>query len=731
MAIPTITENLQYPPGVSAKDVAATVALRGNTTDVAPGAYVTRSGLSVGGRRRVRFDTPGALGQLKDENGNALTLHPNLDAGSNDAITTPVGSFYEYRVTFPGRPDWVRYLSIPDTAGPFRVDQVLVSSPATIPSQATSLGFTPTHPIAPSTVQTQAAIDRHSQLLLGTPCHDALREFWRAFWDLVVNGTPLVLGLGPGDSVTEGFNGSTSAKVTWPERVIYGLRVGLGFALGGIGHRHASPISYLTPRWTTGAGVPALNSIGLGLNSSFLPYGATQTLTTQASAIQLFYNRWNNATNSYLELVDSVAGVITGGGLDTNDGATAFPGRCNAFFSFDFGASANRTITIRCKADGVKTAGATFCNTNLLDNENAANGRVVGWNAGKFGSTSADHLFGFNTDALATANARLVIFALGLNETNATTMRTNLGLLKAQIDAQYVALARRPPSYAAVISWARGGALTRNIAANQPWVEGTWQFCEDNNIFPIETDSLIGDGSTDAAQLLTDGIHPSSLTHNGLGYFILNRLLAGAGIRLPPGTWETPAGGSVATDTIWDAVGDLAVGTGADTAARLAKGTQGQILTVDTSTATDLAWADGPWLVPVPYTAKPYATTGTWALYAAGALYLNAGQVYDSTPAINNYIAWKVHLAAGTWTFRFLFDKTAASGISTVSLGGSTIATVDAYNGSTTRNNESTTTGIVVAATGVYELKFLQASKNASSSNYGWYLNAMDFTRTA
>jgi hypothetical protein len=54
------------------------------------------------------------------------------------------------------------------------------------------------------------------------------------------------------------------------------------------------------------------------------------------------------------------------------------------------------------------------------------------------------------------------------------------------------------------------------------------------------------------------------------------------------GTWATPAGGgSVATDAIWDAVGDLAVGTGANTAARIAIGTNGQVLTVSGGTA---AW---------------------------------------------------------------------------------------------------------------------------------------------
>lgn len=51
-----------------------------------------------------------------------------------------------------------------------------------------------------------------------------------------------------------------------------------------------------------------------------------------------------------------------------------------------------------------------------------------------------------------------------------------------------------------------------------------------------------------------------------------------------------PGGGSgnVATDAIWDAAGDLAVGTGANTAARLAIGTEGQVLTVSSGA---VAWA--------------------------------------------------------------------------------------------------------------------------------------------
>jgi len=49
--------------------------------------------------------------------------------------------------------------------------------------------------------------------------------------------------------------------------------------------------------------------------------------------------------------------------------------------------------------------------------------------------------------------------------------------------------------------------------------------------------------------------------------------------------------GSVATDTIWDAAGDLAIGTGANTAAALTKGAAG---TVPTAGASTLAYAFPP-----------------------------------------------------------------------------------------------------------------------------------------
>ena len=58
-------------------------------------------------------------------------------------------------------------------------------------------------------------------------------------------------------------------------------------------------------------------------------------------------------------------------------------------------------------------------------------------------------------------------------------------------------------------------------------------------------------------------------------------------------SWTEITGGSgdVATDVIWDAKGDLPGGTGADTAARLAVGTNDQVLTAASGETTGMKWA--------------------------------------------------------------------------------------------------------------------------------------------
>jgi hypothetical protein len=60
---------------------------------------------------------------------------------------------------------------------------------------------------------------------------------------------------------------------------------------------------------------------------------------------------------------------------------------------------------------------------------------------------------------------------------------------------------------------------------------------------------------------------------------------------------EIGSGGDVATDAIWDAKGDLAVGTGADTAARLAVGSDGQAIGADSSRSSGIRWGAFPTIV--------------------------------------------------------------------------------------------------------------------------------------
>jgi hypothetical protein len=66
------------------------------------------------------------------------------------------------------------------------------------------------------------------------------------------------------------------------------------------------------------------------------------------------------------------------------------------------------------------------------------------------------------------------------------------------------------------------------------------------------------------------------------------------------GNWvnqESTSGSStegMATDVLWDAKGDLAVATGANTATKLTVGSNDQVLVADSSTATGLKWGDAP-----------------------------------------------------------------------------------------------------------------------------------------
>src|SRR3990167_5525813 len=100
-------------------------------------------------------------------------------------------------------------------------------------------------------------------------------------------------------------------------------------------------------------------------------------------------------------------------------------------------------------------------------------------------------------------------------------------------------------------------------------------------------------------------------------------------------------GGSVATDAIWDAKGDLAGGTGANTAAKLTVGANGRIPVAASGEATGIKWAGGLYfsrrvLATVPNTSETMAFNS--ATYVAPAV-LEFYHDWDFFPATHFLIS--------------------------------------------------------------------------------------------
>jgi tellurite resistance-related uncharacterized protein len=111
---------------------------------------------------------------------------------------------------------------------------------------------------------------------------------------------------------------------------------------------------------------------------------------------------------------------------------------------------------------------------------------------------------------------------------------------------------------------------TQGAGANPQWAAVSGNVATDA-IWDAAGDIAVGSGANTAAKL-TKGADGDVLS-----------VVAGAV------AWAAPAAaGSVATDAIWDAAGDLAVGSGANTAAKLTKGSDGDVLSV---VAGAVAWA--------------------------------------------------------------------------------------------------------------------------------------------
>jgi hypothetical protein len=200
---------------------------------------------------------------------------------------------------------------------------------------------------------------------------------------------------------------------------------------------------------------------------------------------------------------------------------------------------------------------------------------------------------------------------------------------------------------------------------------------------PTSTD-LVKDGAT-AIETLGDSIDASLVDLKG---GTTGQVLAKASGTDMDFTWATDASGIPAT--IFDAKGDIIAASAADTAARLAVGANGTVLTADSGETTGLIWA------------TPAAASQTWTLLNTGGTSLTGGTVTVSSisgkssimiqivgasqTSGNNAYQFRINTDSGS-NYEYFYNVWARAGSFTTEynyIGGSLTSTdcVLGYNGS-------------------------------------------------
>lgn len=118
--------------------------------------------------------------------------------------------------------------------------------------------------------------------------------------------------------------------------------------------------------------------------------------------------------------------------------------------------------------------------------------------------------------------------------------------------------------------------------------------------------------------------------------------------------------GSIATDAIWDAAGDLVQGTGANTSAKLSAGSTSQVLTSAGAAAANV-WAY-PRGYEIDYVEKTSATTINGTSEAtANIIVTSNATAFDGTACWFEFYSPQVATPAGVFLYIVLFDNTAST----------------------------------------------------------------------
>ena len=180
--------------------------------------------------------------------------------------------------------------------------------------------------------------------------------------------------------------------------------------------------------------------------------------------------------------------------------------------------------------------------------------------------------------------------------------------------------------------------------------------------------SVATDAIWDAAGDLAVGSGPDAAVRLARGTALQQIRVNAGGTNIE---YFTPSAGSgdVATDPIWDVKGDFAVGTGANTAIRLAVGTDGQGIYADAATATGVRW--GPSIIsPAQITADQnnYAPAG-WA--KASIVRISGDNGIRAVTSFSETFDGDIKLIINTGTFPIYFSPEHEAGTAANRISGS------------------------------------------------------------
>jgi hypothetical protein len=222
--------------------------------------------------------------------------------------------------------------------------------------------------------------------------------------------------------------------------------------------------------------------------------------------------------------------------------------------------------------------------------------------------------------------------------------------------------------------------------------------------------SVSGGVGVDAVSTHADGIPLRVIKNGGFAVSITSAATAARSQILPDssGTFATQewvtanVTGAVATDAIWDAAGDTVYGTGANTAARLAIGTAGQLYHVNAG-ATAPEWTSSPSVTTITATTvnasavRPATDDGA----ALGATTHRFSDLFLASGAVINFASGNVALTHGSGLV------TVTAGELRITTAGTNTASVPTLGSTSTFTNKTLTAPVLGGAVTMSESAYI------------------------